>query len=285
MKIKLSTKLFNLILIAVLAIALTGCGTSQATSNSSQKSKVITITAVTDGNVAPFAVKNNDGSLSGYDADVLKAIVKKLPQYQLQWKITNFDAILGTIDSGRGDVGVNHFGKTPQREEKYVFSEPIFEDKPVFIVKKDNNTIKSFATAAGKTTPAQVGTGFSLDLEQYNAKNPNNKIKLAYSNEVHDLQDVNSGKYDFAYTDLSMYNAEQKQYHFKNVKAVPLKTGSDGKNITHPYTYFIFAKTPKAEKFQKAVNSELEKLAKDGTLTKISKKYLGSDFSPAVLRK
>ncbi|MDN6653875.1 MAG: transporter substrate-binding domain-containing protein, partial [Lactobacillus sp.] len=92
------------------------------------------------------------------------------------------------------------------------------------------------------------------------------------------LQDVSSGKYDFAYTDLSMYNAEQKEYNIKNVKAVKLQRNKDGNNFDHPYTYFVFGKTAKDKKFQQAVNEELVKLAKDGTLTKISNKYLGRAF-------
>ncbi|GHP14749.1 amino acid ABC transporter substrate-binding protein [Lentilactobacillus fungorum] len=269
-------------LLAITTLVLTGCG-KQSKSSAANKT---TITAVTDGNVAPFAVKEKSGGLSGYDVDVLKAAVKHLPQYKLQWKLVDYEALLGNIDSGRADVGVNHLGKTAERQEKYLFSKPIFEDKPVFIVKKTNKTIKSFATAAGKTTPAQVGTGFSLDLETYNKKHPNKKIKISYVKDYHDLQDVSAGKYDFAYTDLSMYNAEQKEYHVNNVKAVQLNTSqnADGQNVGNPYTYFLFGKTAKDKKFQQAVNQELVKLAKDGTLTKISQKYLGQDYSPKVLR-
>lgn len=263
---------------------LTGCkNNSSANTNSNKKQKTV-ITAITDGNVSPFAIKGENGKLSGYDVDVLKAVVKHLPQYELKWKIADFDALLGNIDSGRADVGVNHFGKTPERKEKYLFSKPIFEDKPVFIVKKNNNTIKSFATAAGKSTPAQVGTGFSSDLETFNKKHPNKKITINYVKDYHDLQDISAGKYDFAYTDLSMYKAEQKEYHINDVKAVLLKKKVDGKNFTHPYTYFIFGKTAKDKKFQKAVDKELVKLSKDGTLKKISEKYLGEDYSPAILK-
>ena len=272
-------KLKQKVVLLTLAITATTAGTINLPNNTVKAAtKTTTITAITDGNVAPFAVKSKSGEITGYDADVLKAVVKRLPQYKLKWKLANFDALLGNIDAGRADIGVNHFGKTAERKEKYLFSKPIFEDKPVFIVKKSNNTIKSFNTAAGKTTPAQVGTGFSLNLEQYNKDNPKNKIKISYVKDYHDLQDVSSGKYDFAYTDLSMYNAEQKEYNIKNVKAVKLQRNKDGNNFDHPYTYFVFGKTAKDKKFQQAVNEELVKLAKDGTLTKISNKYLGRAF-------
>ena len=277
-KIKKLIYFFMFIMAAFFAVFLISNQNSQAKSKSTHKTK---ITAITDGNVAPFAVKRKSGKLSGYDVEVLKTVVNHLPQYKLKWKTAQYDALLGNIDSGRSNVGVNHFGKTAQRKQKYLFSKPIFEDKPVFIVKKNNHKIKSFKTAAGKTTPAQNGTGFSLDLEKYNKKNPHKKVKIKYLQNYQDLQDVSSGKYDFAYTDLSMYNAEQKQYHIKNVKAVLLKQGAHNKNITHPYTYFVFGKTAKDKKFKQAVNKELVKLDKNGTLTNLSKKYLsGKDFSP-----
>ncbi|WP_445238844.1 transporter substrate-binding domain-containing protein [Lacticaseibacillus paracasei] len=281
---KFNKHLFIALALSVATVITLGGCSSNAKATTKHTTTKTTITAITDGNVAPFAVKQKDGTINGYDADVLKAIVKKLPQYKLEWKLADYEALLGNIDSGRADIGVNHFGKTPERQEKYLFSKPIFEDKPVFIVKKGNNKIKSFDTAAGHTTLAQVGTGFSLDLENFNKKNPKKQINITYVKNYNDLQDISSGKYDFAYNDLSMYNAEQKQYHINDVKAVLLKKDQDGKNFTHPYTYFVFGKTAKDKRFQKAVNKELVKLAKDGTLTKISKKYLGSDFSPAVLR-
>lgn len=265
------------------AIALTGVA-ALAPQQTTHAAKKTTITAITDGNVAPFAVKEKSGKIDGYDADVLKAVVKQLPQYKLKWKLADYDALLGNVDAGRADVGVNHFGKTAERKEKYLFSKPIFQDKPVFIVKKTNKKIKSFNSAAGHTTVAQVGTGFSLEMENYNKKHKSKPIKITYVKDYHDLQDISAGKYDFAYTDLSMYNAEQKQYKINDVKAVHLKRGKDGNNFTQPYTYFVFGKTAKDKNFQKAVNKELVKLGKNGTLTKISKKYLGQDFSPKVLR-
>lgn len=247
--------------------------------------KKTTITAITGGSVAPFAVQQKSGKITGYDADVLKAVVKELPQYKLKWKVVDFQAVLANVDAGRADIGVNHFGKTKERQEKYLFSKPIFQDKPVFIVKKSNNKIKSFNTAAGHTTTAQVGTGFSLELEKYNKAHSDKPIKLTYAKDYHALQDVSQGKYDFSYTDLSMYNAEQKEYHVKDVKAVQLKRGKDGNNFSQPYNYFVYGKTAKDKKFQKAANKVLVKLAKNGTLAKISKQYLGANYVPAVLKK
>lgn len=263
---------------AAIAFAATPHATAQA-------AKQTTITAITDGNVAPFAVKQSSGKITGYDADVLKAVVKALPQYKLKWKTAEFDALLANVDAGRADVGVNHFGKTPQRQEKYLFSKPMFQDKPVFIVKKSNKTIKSFNTAAGHTTVAQVGTGFSLELEKYNKAHTSKPIKLSYVKEDHFLQDVSQGKYDFAYTDLSMYNAQQKEFHIKDVKAVKLVRGKDGNNFSQPYNYFVYGKTAKDKKFQKAADKALVKLAKNGTLAKISQKYLDGNFVPATLSK
>ncbi len=280
MKISIKKLVATIGTLTLVTLALTACGNK----NKSSAANKTTITAVTDGNVAPFAVKEKSGNLSGYDVDVLKTAVKHLPQYKLAWKLVDYEALLGNIDSGRADVGVNHLGKTPERQEKYLFSKPIFEDKPVFIVKKTNNSIKNFDSAAGKSTPAQVGTGFSLDLEKYNKKHSNKKIKISYVKDYHDLQDVSAGKYDFAYTDLSMYNAEQKEYHVNNVKAVQLDTkGVDKQNVGNPYSYFLFGKTPEDKKFQQAVDKEIVKLAKNGTLKKISQKYLGQDFSPKIL--
>ncbi|WP_407893209.1 transporter substrate-binding domain-containing protein [Lacticaseibacillus sp. N501-2] len=108
--------------ITILSLVAAGAFATVATTTAAptQAAKKTTITAITDGNVAPFAVKEKSGKLDGYDVDVLKAVVKKLPQYKLKWKIAEYDALLGNIDSGRADVGVNHFGKTAERQEKYL---------------------------------------------------------------------------------------------------------------------------------------------------------------------
>lgn len=46
------------------------------------------------------------------------------------------------------------------------------------------------------------------------------------------------------------------------------------------YEYFLFGKDSQGKKLQKDVNGVLAKMQADGSLAKISKKYLGGDFVP-----
>jgi polar amino acid transport system substrate-binding protein len=200
--------------------------------------------------------------------------------------VVDFGTIVPGIDSGRFQIGANDFGWTPERAEKYYFSSPLSKSNNAIAVKKNSGSYKSLSDLAGKSTQVNSASNYSKVLNDWNVKNPKKKIDIFYvsgqtpfSNR---LTDTISGKIDFVlYDAISLKQTikdmgMEKQLKVENIRATSADTAHDG------YEYFMFAKTAEGKKIQKAVNKVLKELEADGTLKKLSKKYLGGDFVPAA---
>ena len=110
-----------LLAMAVLAplAALAGAGPASAADGEDRVVRV-----GTEGTYPPFTFEDPDtGDLTGYDVDVVKAVAKEAG-WRLEFATSPFDAIFGSLDSGRIDVVANQITINPAREARYLFSEP-----------------------------------------------------------------------------------------------------------------------------------------------------------------
>lgn len=273
--------------IGVLGIALAAtfvlgaCGAKGAT-NKSTNSNVKTIVVGTSGMPKPFTYADENGKLAGYDIDTVRALDKELKQYKFVFKKTEITSVLAGLDAGRFQVGANNFGYNDERAEKYLYTKPTFQDQFVLIVRNSNQSIKNFNDVAGKTTIATPGVNFTQALEKFN-KTASTKTKITYSQEdpAKQVQDVASGKYDYALLDKPLFAAYQKEFKLTNLKGVNLST-ADEKKVTPrtPYSYLLVSKTDDGKQLVKDLNQAIEKIQANGTQSKISNKYFDEDYVP-----
>lgn len=295
-------------LLAAVAVlgALAGCSkhetkpsaseTSETTAASSEESKQeettaaagsntepVTIYAATGGSPKPFTFVDTDNQLTGHNIDLIKAVFEKLPQYKLEIEVTDFPSIFAGLDSDRYQIGVNNFAKNEKRQEKYLFTDPIFANEYVAIFAKDNNkaeTISSWDDLAGLKTISQAGINITTALENYNAANPQNPINIEYSEEdlVLQIQDVEAGKYDFVLMDKPMFEYYQKEFNF-NVTGVSINNDVSKDLMGEPFSYLIVSKGN--EQLVEDLNKALKEVIEDGTSKEINLKWFGSDYSPS----
>ncbi|ARE10746.1 L-Cystine ABC transporter periplasmic cystine-binding protein TcyA [Lactococcus lactis subsp. lactis] len=265
------------------ALSLIAAGALVACSSGSKDSsdKAISVVIATDGATKPFTYSDSQGNLTGYDIEVARAVFKKLPQYKVKFQVTDFSGISPGIDSGRYQMGANDFGWEKSRAEKYYFSSPLSKSNNAVLVK--SGTYKTLADLAGKSTIGNPASNYTKSIQDWNKANPDKEIKISYSADSTSINtrftQVESGKIDFMlYDKISLESAVQEQ-GFDNLKIedISMDTGDaehDG------YEYFLFGKDSQGKKLQKDVNGVLAKMQADGSLAKISKKYLGGDFVP-----
>ncbi|MDR0300546.1 MAG: transporter substrate-binding domain-containing protein [Streptococcaceae bacterium] len=239
-----------------------------------------TITVATSGNSNPYEYTNDKGKFVGFEVEVLQKIDAALPAYKFETKIYKDDAILLALDGGHATMAMNNFGKTPARAEKYLFSYPLSEGiNAIFSRSKDK--ITTIAGLAGKSTEIPTGTNYGDIMTKWNKEHPNKKIVINYSgNTLTDrLKEISSGKIDFLFASKSAAeNLVKKGAVTGLTDTIPTDLSKYPEFKT--YEYFIF---PQSEsKLQKAVNTELKKLRDNGTLTKLTKKYFGSNQAPAA---
>lgn len=265
------------------ALSLIAAGTLVACSSGSKDSsdKVTSVVIATDGATKPFTYSDSQGNLTGYDIEVARAVFKKLPQYKVKFQVTDFSGISPGIDSGRYQMGANDFGWEKSRAEKYYFSSPLSKSNNAVLVK--SGTYKTLADFAGKSTIGNPASNYTKSIQDWNKANPDKEIKISYSADSTSINtrftQVESGKIDFMLYDKISLESAVKEQGFDNLKIedISMDTGDaehDG------YEYFLFGKDSQGKKLQKDVNGVLAKMQADGSLAKISKKYLGGDFVP-----
>jgi polar amino acid transport system substrate-binding protein len=257
--------------------------TAETSKEAQNSSEPVTIYAATGGSPKPFTFVGTDNKLTGHNIDLINAVFEKLPQYKLEIEVTDFPSIFAGLDSDRYQIGVNNFAKNEKRKEKYLFTDPIFANEYVAIFAKDNNkaaNIGSWNDLAGLKTISQAGINITTALENYNAANPQNPIKIEYSEEdlVLQIQDVEAGKYDFVLMDKPMFEYYQKEFNF-NVTGVTINNDISKDLMGEPYSYLIVSKGN--EKLVEDLNKALKEVIEDGTSKEINLKWFGNDYSPS----
>ena len=269
--------LFLATAVGVLFSGFYGVNKAHAATNTATPQEIVIATAA---DPRPFTYFDKDQQLTGYDIEVARKVFSQLPQYHVSFTATEFTSIVAGLDADRFQVGANNFAENPQRKEKYIFSQPIFENQFVIATNAKNSNIHSFHDLLGKTSEVNPGVNFTTALEKYNTRNQDNPVKLQYTESelLLILQNVESGKTDFQLIDKSMLEQYINEYHLK-LNIIPLSK-EDSSLIGSPFSYFLIAKSKTGEKLVSDINAQLKKLTADGTLSAISNKYFNGDYVP-----
>ncbi|GER65866.1 amino acid ABC transporter substrate-binding protein [Weizmannia acidilactici] len=255
--------------VACLLLALTACGNNTDNQNVSKsndlydqiKKKGVLLIG-TEGTYPPFSYHEN-GKLTGYDIDVAKEVAKRLG-LKAEFKETQWDAMFAGLNSKRFDMIANQVGIRPDREKKYDFSTPYTVSKAVVIVRKNNTDIKSFTDLKGKKTAQSLTSNYADIAKQNGAQ----IVSVEGFNQA--IQLLTSNRVEATINDSLTYLDYKKQKPDAQIK-VAATANDAGK------TAFMFRKN--SGKLVDKVNDALNDMKKDGTLTKISKKWFGEDVS------
>lgn len=268
------------VLVLLLGLVIAGCGNGNKNDSGSAETNgagagTKTIVAATSGVSNPFSYEK-DGQLTGYDVEVMKAIFKDLPEYKIEVQAIEFEGILTGLDNGRFQLGANNFSSNPERRGKYNFSLPIIENANVFVVRKDDNTLKAVEDLKGYKAVTEVGNSGATLLENYNEANPDAKAEIIYTDEnfVKQFEGIEAGKYDVRI--ISRVSAEKaiKEHGLTNLKVVAFSTEN-----SDPGSYILLSKSADSSLLD-TVNKRIKEMYADGTLLKISQEQLGGDYLP-----
>ena len=297
-------KVISLVLSSLLALgALAGCGSSadtaevagehraeetteqtadgaqEAADNAEAAGEVTVIHAATSGNPRPFTYIDEEGNLVGQNIELIKAVFDKLPQYELEIEVTEFPSIFTGIDAGIYDLGVNNIAKNPDREAKYLFTDPEMVNHYIAVVNKniDITSIEDLTELAGTKYVGSAGNDKTTVVEKYNEEHPDKQITIDYTEAelLSQLYDVESGKEDFLIIDAPMYNGyygPEFKFDVNTFDLTNVKSSS--------YSYFIVGKDN--TKLAEDINAALKQVIEEGISTEIDIKYLGEDYSPII---
>lgn len=246
-------------LVAVLALlGVAGCSSGSGASDLDDGVLVVG----TEGTYSPFSYQGDDGQLTGYDVDVVRAVGERLG-VRVDFVQTPFDSIFAGLQSGRFDLIANQVTINDERRERYDLSRPYTVSEGEILARTGDTSITSLADLAGRTT-AQSSTSNWAEV----AADAGARVE-AVEGFVQAVQLVKDGRVDATVND-SLAVAE----YFA-------QTGDTGVTVaaqTGDTSLQAFA-ARKDSGLMDRVNEALQGLYDDGTLTRISEQYFGSDVA------
>ncbi|GAO99265.1 transporter substrate-binding domain-containing protein [Fructobacillus ficulneus] len=258
-----------LILLAGIIVVIAGVvGVTQLTGNHQSKDETITkgtFTVGLEGTYAPFSYHDDSGKLVGYEVDMAKDIADKLG-LKVKFVQTKWDSLIAGINSNRYDAVINNIGIRPDREKNYRMSTPYLYSNSVLIKRTDETDLKSLDDIKGKTMAQSLTSNYGQVAQQKGAD-----IK-AVAGIVEAMNLITTNRADGSLNDQGAFAAWKKANPNADVTTVNIS-----KDIKSVPTGVLMNK--KDEQLQKDVNKAIKELKKDGTLTKLSKKYFGVDLS------
>lgn len=266
----MNKKLSKLIICGVIAMmTLTACGGKKETKKSEESnSKEKTITVGCEATTPGWIQASENGDLAGYDYDVWQEIGKRTG-YKIKYKVMEWDGMWSMLDQGRIDSVGEQISISPERKEKYDFSEPYAYNVYCLLAAKNNKELKTMKDLkSGMTISCETNTS---DENIVNAidKEYNVKLKKTYYDGM-SVQDVALGRCDLWPRAETSCIATVKEIN--DLKIL-------GKTDILEINAYPFAKTKRGEKLSKEVSEAIKDMHKDGTLKKISEKWFGTDIS------
>ena len=223
------------------------------------------MTVAMEGTYAPWTYHDEEDQLTGFDYDVANEIAERLG-VEARFVEGPWDGLLAGVEVGRYDVLINCVGVTEERQKKYDYSDPYAYNKPVIIVRGDNDEIHSFEDLKGKTTANTITSTFAEVAEKYGS----NVIGVDDLNQTIEL--VLAGRIDATLNTEVTYLGYMSAHPDANLKIAAY--GDDVTLIAIPVR-----KGDESAAFLSAVNEALADMAEKGVLTELSLKYFGSDIT------
>ena len=258
---------------ATAAITLSGCGGEENNKQTQAAEGAKTYVVATRGTSRPFSYTDDQGNLTGFEPELLKAIEKKDPSLHFEFKAMSVDAAFVAMDANQVDLIANQMRRNPAREEKYIITnEPNNYSVRKLAVKNDRNDIHSLADLAGKKVVCTTNSEFKDMIDDFNGKS-DNKIEAIYTDKgsAETLNLVATGRVDAA--------GEYEYITESAVKDRKLPVKAVGDALAVIPTYYIIKKDDAHKELAEKLDKALQALRADGTLKQISETYLGADYS------
>jgi len=208
----------------------------------------------------PFSLVDQSNKVVGFDADVANELAKRLGIEKVEFVVGTFQTFIPGLQSDKWDAVVAGLAVTDERKKQVDFSCPYQVNGISIFVSDRNTTITKEADLAGKKVAVSAGT-----KQEQQARAIKGARVLTYDNSTLALRDVATGRAD-AYIGSKFtgaYLAKQSGLSVKPVEGY----------LTSEINAMAFPKGQEA--LTAAANNALKEMIADGTLSTLSRKWLG----------
>jgi len=220
----------------------------------------------------PFESKSPSGQLVGFDVDVGNAVCAKMG-VKCVWVENSFDGLIPALEARKFDVINSAMNITAKRKQSIDFTPAIYVVPIVMVVKRGSPLLPDVKSLQGKRVGVLQGSSQEDFLKQHWANAGVSVVSYQDQDQVY--ADLSAGRLDAA-----VQEAQTAQQGFLDKPA-----GRDymivGEPLKDPATLgegtgFGLRKGDKV--LAGKINTALEELKKDGTLSNLSVKYFKRDI-------
>ena len=252
-------------LLAVLLVSLVFTSVSFADSSWKNTKKAGVMVIGLDDAFPPMGFRVENGTLKGFDIDIAEETGKRLG-IKIKWQPTAWDGVIHSLNAKKFDCIWNGMTITDERAKQVSFSKPYIMDGQVVVVRFDEKRFKNLKDLGGMIIGVQKGSSAVSAVK----KLPSKPAELKeYNDNPKALLDLESKRIDAVIIDnvVGRYTVAKRLGSFKTLPVFISK---------EPFG-IAFRKTDLSlkEKIQSAIDS----MVKDGTMTRYSKKWFGEDIT------
>lgn len=218
-----------------------------------------------EGTWAPWTYHDETDKLVGFDTEIGEYIANYLG-VKAKFEEGEWDGLLAGLEGGRYDLMINGVDISPDRAEKYSFSDPYAYNRTAVIVRADDDAISTMEDLKGKNTANTISSTYAEVAEKYGAT-------------VTGVDDLNQtmelllqGRIDATLNAEVVYYDYMNAHPEANAKIACLDSETTSVAIPMP-------KGAESDSLLKAVNEALAEMRANGKLTELSNKYFGGDIT------
>ena len=269
-----------LLVSAMVVATVVGCGSKSSSEDSSKKETTEasdkkdsdeTVTVVTAGTGEPYSLLADDGTWTGIDAEMWDEIEKRTG-WKVEVKQAAFDALWGELDTERADVAANCFAVKEERTDKYNATIPYYGDAQCVIV-NDDSSYKTVDDLKGQVVGCTNGQAAQTIIEDL-AKEKGFEVKL-YEDSAVGMNDLKLGRiaaYANTTTNVNAFTHNNEDANFRFF---------DENLMANNVAYFL-PKTERGDKLTEELNDVIQEMLDDGTVAKITEKWMYSDMTKLI---
>ena len=253
-----------LALVVIMTFVFSACGIG------AQKWDGVTLRVGVDDTYPPMEFRDDTNKLVGFDVDLTNAIVEKLG-VEVEFISTAWDGIFPALKANKFDCIISSASMTKEKLENFLYSQPYLSNGQYIVVKPEDNSINKPEDLKGKNVGAQINTTSSKAAEKYQKIT---EFKLTtYDQVIQPFADLKTGRIDAIVVDAMV----AKDYEAKDPKSYKVTTAK----LTNEPIGIVYSKAN--TELKKKVDTIIAGLKADGTLKKISEKWLqGVDMTSNI---
>lgn len=259
-----------------LAMVLTACGGETEGDNVKEGGSegVRTIEVTTPPTSKNLSWQETNGDILGYEPGVLKAIDEHLEQYEFNIQAVADSAQETGIKTGKYELNVGGFYRTPEREEQFLVPEEATGRSLIKMYVREDSDIETLEDLEGKkVTPFTAGGGTVQVVYDWMEENPDYDLNIEESSGdipyAQRLKEIDSGKYDAFVGPANLGQNEIIEELGLSVRETePIYVGE---------SVMLIYDSEENQQVLDDVNQALVDLREDGTLSEISEEFYGED--------